>query len=241
MNLSKSIRTPGTQTPPLRRTRQKTDSSQASRPNIGEIALMAGAAAFLITTTLLTAAKTIRQQREMRRYLNGETTDGLANAAESILQLIESGSQQSDGERYPASFPLELEREQHRMVEAYARLYRLLGAKERSELPEPGQLLIFRGIAAYETRPASAVLSAAADGRSPADGSRTEYGAEAGLRDTATRFVPDAYQLESLNLLYMLCLDIQSLVSEEHEAAYRADRSERSVARLLTAIGQRLG
>ncbi|OWA34237.1 hypothetical protein B9G55_18125 [Saccharibacillus sp. O16] len=225
----------------MRQTRREHEEAQVknSRPKIGEIVLVAGAAAFLMTSTLLAAVKTVRKRQEMKRYLSGETTDGLAGAAESILQLIEDYSQSPDGgEQYPASFLLKLEQEQHRMVEAYGRLYHLLGAKERRELPQPEQLLIFRGIAAYEALPIHSTVSASAErrrnGESDAVG-KPDEGSAHGF------FVPDAYQLESLNLLYLLCLDIHSVVREERRWDSSADRSERSAARLLTTIGQRLG
>ncbi|OWR33168.1 hypothetical protein CDO73_01295 [Saccharibacillus sp. O23] len=239
MNLPKSIQAQGpiTSSLPRTRTRRIADERSENRPNVGEIVLIAGTAAFLITSTLLVAMKTMRQQRDMRRYLGGETTDGLAAAADSIVSLIEQSAETVTGESYPASFPLDIEREQHRMAEAYGRLYRLLGAKERAELPVPEQLLIFRGIAAYEALPAGEALSVTADGRNRLAASASSSGAANGKEQ---RFVPNAYQLEALNLLYLLCLDIRSLVSDEHRAVYGADRSERSAARLLTAIGQRL-
>ncbi len=241
MNLPKSIQTPNTHTRPLRRTRAGVQSSTANRPNIGEIVLVAGTAAFLVTTTLLTAVKTVRQQREMRRYLNGETTDGLAAAADAIIALIEQSAEQAAGESYPASFLLDVEREQHRMAEAYGKLYRLIGSKEREGLPRPQQLLIFRGIAASEALPAGKSLSVTADGRGTLADADVYSGAAEASQSQQKRFVPDAYQLESLNLLYLLCLDIQARISEEHLTPYSADRSERSAARLLSAIGQRLG
>lgn len=239
MNLPKSIQPKGPRTSSLPRTRTRriADERSENRPNVGEVVLIAGTAAFLITSTLLVAAKTVRQQREMRRYLGGETTDGLADAAGAIVSLIEQSAETVTGESYPASFPLEVEREQHRMAEAYGRLYRLLGEKERAELPIPEQLLIFRGIAAYEALPAGEALSVTADGRGRLDPFASSDGAAS---ENTQRFVPDAYQLEALNLLYLLCLDIRARVSDEHRAVYSAERSEHSVARLLTAIGQRL-
>lgn len=239
MNLPKSIQPKGPRTSSLPRTRTRriADERSENRPNVGEVVLIAGTAAFLVTSALLVAMKTLRQQREMRRYLGGETTDGLADAAGAIVSLIEQSAETATGESYPASFPLDIEREQHRMAEAYGRLYQLLGEKERAELPVPEQLLIFRGIAAYEALPAGEALSVTADGRS-GSGSSASSGSEA--PEKHQRFVPDAYQLEALNLLYLLCLDIRVRVSDEHQAAYSAERSERSVARLLTAIGQRL-
>lgn len=239
MNLPKSIQPKGPRTSSLPRTRTRriADERSEKRPNVGEVSLIAGTTAFLVTSALLIALKTMRQQRDMRRYLGGETTDGLAAAADAIASLIEQSAETVTGESYPAAFPLEIEREQHRMAEAYGRLYRLLGPKERAELPVPEQLLIFRGIAAYEALPADEALSVTADVRSGHVPSPSYGGAVSG---PDPRFVPDAYQLEALNLLYLLSLDIRARVNDEHQAAYSAERSERSVARLLTAIGQRL-
>ena len=211
----------------------------ASRPPSGAIALIAGAAAFLITAALMTTARKIRQNREIKRYFSGETTDRLAAAADVIVQLIERESSDAVMQSgYPASFLLELEREQHRMVEAYGSLYRTLGAQEQSELIEPKQLLIFNGIAAFEALPVTEELSAAVHHRSRA----LEKPQFAAITDEAAksdvRFIPDTAQMLALDRLYTMCLHIRELASGDNRASYSAERSERSAARLLTSIGQ---
>ncbi|MEJ8307261.1 hypothetical protein [Saccharibacillus sacchari] len=188
----------------------------ARRLPSGAIALIAGAAAFMLTASLIATVKKVRQTREIKRYFSGETTDRLAASADAIVHLIERESGDAVAQSgYPASLLLELEREQHRMVEAYGSLYRTLGAKEQSELIEPKQLLIFNGIAAFEALPV------------------TEEAAQSDMR-----FITDTAQMLALDRLYTMCLHIRELASGDNRASYSAERSERSAARLLTSIGQ---
>ncbi|WP_037283911.1 hypothetical protein [Saccharibacillus sacchari] len=217
------------------------EESKTNQSPSGAIVLIAGAAAFLLTAALMATVKRIRQTREIKRYFSGETTDRLAASADAIVQLIERESNEAEalsGSGYPASFLLELEREQHRLVEAYGSLYQTLGVKEQSELIDPKQLLIFNGIEAFEALPAAEGRPAAVHHRGLAPEEPQFAAITDGAAQSEVRFIPDIAQASALEHLYAMCLNIRELANVDNRSSYGAERSEQSAARLLASIGQ---
>ncbi len=209
-----------------------------SKPN--RAALIAGAAAFVLTATLISAAQKVGRRRAVKRYFNGETTDRLASSADAIAGMLETASREAAAAgSYPASFPLEIEREQHRLIEAYADLYRALDTEEKSRLVEPERLLLFNGIAAFQSLPAADAPTAATANRSRVLGKLESAAAASGAGPSVVRFVPNESQRESLSNLYRLCAEIRELAYIDNRSSYGAERSERSAARMLDGIGRR--
>lgn len=215
-----------------------TNEGAESKPN--RAALIAGAAAFLLTATLISAGRKVERRRAVKRYFNGETTDRLAASADTIAGMIEIESRRAAASgSYPAAFPLELEREQHRLIEAYADLYRTLDAEEKSRLVEPERLLLFNGIAAFQSLPAEEAQTATPSNRGRALGKLESAAAVSRSVESELRFVPNEAQRQSLGNLYRLCLEIRELADIDNRSSYGAERSERSAARMLDGIGRR--